>query len=41
MMTITVHLGLDDVKLVLGAAADDLHLILANLLDQGLLKRIF
>ena len=41
LMTITVHLGLDDVKLVLGAAADDLHLILANLLDQGLLKRIF
>ena len=41
MMTITVHLGLDDVKLVLGAAADDLHLILANLLDQGLLKWIF
>ena len=38
-MSITVHLGLDDVELVLGSAAEDLHLILANLLDQRLFKR--
>ena len=36
---ITIHLGLDDVKLVLGSTADDLHPLLANLLDQCL-KRI-
>ena len=40
-LAITVHLGLDDVELVLGSAADDLHLILANLLDQRLLKGWF
>jgi len=39
MMMITVHLGLDDVKLVLGSTADDLHPLLSNLLDQCL-KRI-
>ena len=39
MMSITVHLGLDDVELVLGSTAEDLHLILANLLDQCLFKR--
>ena len=33
---ITIHLGLDDVQLVGGTAADDLHSLLANLLDQRL-----
>ena len=37
-MAITVHLGLDDVKLILGSTADDLHLVLANLLDQRLFR---
>ena len=40
-MAITVHLGLDDVKLVLGSTADDLHLVLANLLDQRLFRGAF
>ena len=40
-LAITVHLGLDDVKLVLGAAADDLHPLLADLLDQRLFEAIF
>ena len=39
-LAITVHLGLDDVKLVLGAAADDLHPLLADLLDQRLFEAI-
>ena len=36
MIMITIHLGLDDVQLVGGTAADDLHSLLANLLDQRL-----
>ena len=36
---ITIHLGLDDVQLVGGTAADDLHSLLANLLDQRLFGR--
>ena len=36
MIMITIHLGLDDVQLVGGTATDDLHSLLANLLDQRL-----
>ena len=39
MIMITIHLGLDDVELVGGTAADDLHSLLANLLDQRLFGR--
>ena len=39
MIMITIHLGLDDVQLVGGTAADDLHPLLANLLDQRLFGR--
>ena len=39
MIMITIHLGLDDVQLVGGTAADDLHSLLANLLDQRLFGR--
>ena len=39
MMMVTIHLGLDDVQLVGGTAADDLHSLLANLLDQRLFGR--
>ena len=39
MIMITIHLGLDDVQLVGGTAADDLHSLLANLLDQCLFGR--
>ena len=39
MIMITIHLGLDDVQLVGGTAADDLHPLLANLFDQCLFGR--
>ena len=39
MIMITIHLGLDNVQLVGGTATDDLHSLLANLLDQRLFGR--